>query len=59
MSSADPASHRPYPIMTPTTSAERLSGRQLRALHGYTTGHLDLVNHRVRHSGPAAALDGS
>jgi hypothetical protein len=35
---------------------DRLSQRQLRALYAYTTRHLDLVNHRVEHSGPAAVL---
>ena len=37
---------------------DRLTGRQLRALRGYTMRHLDLVNHRVAHSGPALALGG-
>jgi Family of unknown function (DUF6390) len=37
---------------------DRLTGRQLRALRGYTMRHLDLVNHRVGHSGPALALGG-
>jgi hypothetical protein len=35
---------------------DRLTGRQLGTLRGYTRRHLDLVNHRVAHSGPAAAL---
>jgi hypothetical protein len=35
---------------------DRLSGRQVRALRGYTLRHLDLVNHRVEHSGPVTAL---
>ena len=35
---------------------DRLTDRQLRALRGYTLAHLDLVNHRVEHPGPAAAL---
>ena len=35
---------------------DRLTGRQLRALRGYTLHHLELVNHRVEHSGPALAL---
>jgi Family of unknown function (DUF6390) len=35
---------------------DRLSGPQLRALQRYTRRHLDLVNHRVEHSGPATML---
>jgi len=35
---------------------DRLTDRQLRALRGYTLHHLELVNHRVEHSGPALAL---
>jgi len=35
---------------------DRLTQRQLRALRGYTQRHLDLVNHRVDHSGPLAVL---
>jgi hypothetical protein len=37
---------------------DRLSDRQVRALRNYTMRHLDLVNHRVGHSGPVAALGG-
>jgi hypothetical protein len=37
---------------------DRLSDRQVRALRSYTMRHLDLVNHRVGHSGPVAALGG-
>ena len=35
---------------------DRLTWPRLRALRAYTLRHLDLVNHRVEHSGPAAAL---
>jgi hypothetical protein len=35
---------------------DRLTPRQLRALRGYTQRHLDMVNHRVEHSGPLAVL---
>jgi hypothetical protein len=35
---------------------DKLTPRQLRALHGYTQRHLDMVNHRVEHSGPVAVL---
>jgi hypothetical protein len=35
---------------------DRLTTSQLRALLAYTARHLDLVNHRVEHSGPATAL---
>lgn len=35
---------------------DRLTERQLRALRAYSLRHLDLVNHRVEHSGPVAAL---
>lgn len=36
---------------------DRLTQRQLRALRGYTLRHLDLVNHRVEHSGARAAVE--
>jgi hypothetical protein len=36
---------------------DRLAGRQLRALRGYTLRHLDLVNRRVEHSGARAAVE--
>lgn len=35
---------------------DRLTQRQLRALRDFTLRHLDLVNHRVEHSGPLAVL---
>jgi uncharacterized protein DUF6390 len=35
---------------------DRLTPGRLRALRAYTLRHLDLVNHRVAHPGPAAAL---
>jgi len=35
---------------------DKLSEPQLRALHWYTHRHLDLVNRRVTHPGPAVAL---
>ena len=35
---------------------DRLDERQLRTLRRYTARHLDIVNHRVEHSGPALAL---
>lgn len=35
---------------------DRLTPRQLRDLRGNTLRHLDLVNHRVEHSGPLAVL---
>ncbi len=35
---------------------DRLTDRQLRALRTYTMRHLDMVNHRVEHPGPAAVL---
>jgi hypothetical protein len=38
-------------------ACDRLTGRQLRALRGYTRRHLDLVNNRVVHSGPRRAID--
>jgi hypothetical protein len=31
---------------------DKLTPRQLRALRGYSQRHLDMVNHRVEHSGP-------
>ena len=36
---------------------DRLTQRQLRALRGFTLRHLDMVNHKVEHSGPLAILD--
>jgi Family of unknown function (DUF6390) len=35
---------------------DRLTQRQLNALRGFTVRHLDMVNHRVEHSGPLAVL---
>jgi hypothetical protein len=35
---------------------DKLTGRQLRALRGYSQRHLDMVNHRVEHPGTVAAL---
>ncbi len=35
---------------------DRLTQRQLRRLRGFTLRHLDMVNHRVEHSGPLAVL---
>jgi hypothetical protein len=35
---------------------DRLDDRQLRALRAYSARHLDMVNNRVEHSGPVAAL---
>ena len=35
---------------------DRLTQRQLNALRGFTLRHLDMVNHRVEHSGPLAVL---
>jgi len=35
---------------------DKLTPRQLRALRDYSQRHLDMVNHRVEHSGPAAVL---
>jgi Family of unknown function (DUF6390) len=35
---------------------DKLTDRQLRALHGYSRRHLDMVNHRVEHPGTVAAL---
>jgi hypothetical protein len=35
---------------------DRLTDRQLRALRAYSARHLDMVNHRVEHPGPVAAL---
>ncbi|MGD0603340.1 MAG: DUF6390 family protein [Streptosporangiaceae bacterium] len=35
---------------------DRLTPRQLRSLRGFTQRHLDMVNHRVEHSGPLAVL---
>jgi len=35
---------------------DRLTGAQLRAPRAYSRRHLDMVNHGVEHSGPAAAL---
>jgi hypothetical protein len=35
---------------------DKLTPRQLRALRGYSQRHLDMVNHRVEHSGPVAVM---
>jgi len=35
---------------------DKLTQRQLRSLRMYTLRHLDMVNHRVEHPGPAAIL---
>ena len=35
---------------------DRLTPRQLRSLRDFTLRHLDMVNHRVEHSGPLAML---
>jgi hypothetical protein len=35
---------------------DKLTQRQLRSLRTYTMRHLDMVNHRVEHPGPAALL---
>lgn len=37
---------------------DRLDGRQLRNLRHYHQHHLDMVNHRVAHSGPGLAMAG-